>query len=146
MSETHTKKVFIDANVLLDLYDDTRITHQASLESITVLAGRYNVELYTSCDIITTLYYVLSKANKARALEMVVDISELCDIVEFSNKEVVESCTLMNAEKTAYKDLEDTIQFVLAKKAQCELILSNDKGFVSPTITLMNTKEYASSL
>ena len=31
-----------------------------------------------------------------------------------------------------FKDLEDTLQYVLAKKEGCELILSNDKNFYSP--------------
>jgi predicted nucleic acid-binding protein len=88
---------------------------------------------------------VLSKSNKARALEMIQDISELCEIVEFSNKEVIESCELMVSDKPRYKDLEDTIQLVLAQKAQCQLILSNDKGFVSPEIELMTTKQFVSS-
>lgn len=145
MSEDTVNRVFVDANVLLDLHDDSRISHADSLKAITSLAEGYYVELYTSCDIITTLYYVLSKSNKARALEMIQDISELCEIVEFSNKEVIESCELMVSDKPRYKDLEDTIQLVLAQKAQCQLILSNDKGFVSPEIELMTTKQFVSS-
>ena len=146
MSEDHTLSVFIDANVLLDIYDETRVFHTDSLKSITALAERYDVVLFTSCDIITTLYYVLAKNNKAHALEMILDISELCDIVEFSNKEVLKSCEMMMLENSPYKDLEDTIQFVLAQKARCKLILSNDKKFVSPTVELLTTKKYASKL
>jgi hypothetical protein len=41
-----------------------------------------------------------------------------------------------------FKDLEDTIQFVMAKKVGCNLILSNDKGFVSEGIDLMENGEF----
>jgi len=45
---------------------------------------------------------------------------------------------------TKHKDLEDTIQYVMAKKAGCDLILSNDRGFVSPDIALMSTEKFLS--
>jgi len=38
-----------------------------------------------------------------------------------------------------FKDLEDTIQFIMAKKVGCDLILSNDKGFVSEGVNLMES-------
>ena len=69
------------------------------------------------------------------------NINELCTIVEFSNSEVTKSCNLMKENKV-FKDLEDTIQYVIAKKAKCDLILSNDNKFVSTDIKLLNTKEF----
>jgi len=44
-----------------------------------------------------------------------------------------------------FKDLEDTIQFVMAKKVGCDLILSNDGGFVSEGIDLMGSREFIKS-
>ncbi len=41
-----------------------------------------------------------------------------------------------------YKDLEDTLQYLLAKKQKCEIILSNDKNFVSKDIEILDTKEF----
>ncbi len=136
------QRVFLDANILVDIYDDTRIFHHDSLKAVTSLASYYDVELFTRCDIITTLYYVLSKSDKTQALNTIMDITELCTVVEFSNKEVAESCRLMAEESKTYKDLEDTIQLVLAQKAQCDLILSNDKHFISSEITLLSSKKY----
>lgn len=135
-------KVFLDANILLDIHDDTRPFHQASLKAISQLAEKADVVLFTSCDIVTTLYYVLSKKDKALALNTIMDISELCDVVEFSNKEVLESCHLMQQVSDKFSDLEDTIQYVLAKKAECDLILSNDKRFISPDIELLSSEVF----
>ena len=41
-----------------------------------------------------------------------------------------------------FKDLEDTLQYVLAKENECDLILSNDNSFYSPDIKIISTKEF----
>ncbi len=135
------KKVFLDANVIADIYDDTRVFHTQSKESITHLAKNSEIELFTSCDLITTLYYILSKNSKQKALNAIEQINELCTIVEFSNPEVSQSCKLM-LNDSKYIDLEDTIQYVMAKKIDADLILSNDKKFVSKDIKLLNTSDF----
>jgi predicted nucleic acid-binding protein len=65
----------------------------------------------------------------------------MCSVIEFANQEIEESCRLMKSDKN-FKDLEDTIQYVMAKKVGCDLILSNDKGFVSDEIELMGSWEF----
>ena len=137
------KKVFLDANVILDTYDENRPFHKESSKAIITLLEQKNVNIFTSCDIITTLYYVLSKKGKTEALDSILDVNELCTVIEFANKEIEESCQLMKQNKN-YKDLEDTIQYVMAKKSNCDLILSNDKGFVSEDVVLMSSTEFIS--
>ena len=66
-------------------------------------------------------------------------------IIEFGNREIEESCRLMKSNKN-FTDLEDTIQYIMAKKASCDLILSNDKGFVSDGVTLMSSVEFLENL
>jgi len=133
--------VFLDANVIADIYDTTRPFHQQSDRAISLLAQDKNVQLYTSCDIITTLYYIFSKHNRAKALDAIIQINELCTVVEFGNHEVEKSCLLMKKNKS-FKDLEDTIQYIMAQKVGCDLILSNDKGFISEDILLMTSEAF----
>jgi len=135
------KRVFLDANIILDMYDDKRPFHVESSEAISRLLQEKDVEIFTSCDIITTLYYVLSKKGKMDALDSILDVNELCSVIEFGNQEIEESCRLMKKNKN-FTDLEDTIQYIMAKKASCDLILSNDKGFVSEEILLMNSGKF----
>ena len=135
------KRVFLDANIILDIYDENRAFHKESSKVISMLIQQTNIELFTSCDIITTLYYILSKKGKIDALDSILDVNELCSVVEFANLEIEESCSLMKKNKK-FTDLEDTIQYVIAKKASCDLILSNDKKFVSNGIMLMNSTEF----
>jgi predicted nucleic acid-binding protein len=138
------KRVFLDANVILDMYDETRPFHKESSKAIFTLLQQKEVELFTSCDIITTLYYVLSKQNKKKVLESILDVNELCTVIEFANQEIEQSCALMQT-NSHFKDLEDTIQYVMAKKVDCDLILSNDNGFISEDIVLMHAKTFTSS-
>lgn len=138
------RKVFLDANVILDMYDENRPFHKESSKAILTLLEQKDVDLFTSCDIITTLYYLLSKKGKEEALDSILDVNEMCLVIEFANREIEESCQLMKKNKN-FKDLEDTIQFVMAKKAGCDLILSNDKGFVSEGIVLMRSGEFIQS-
>ena len=41
-----------------------------------------------------------------------------------------------------FKDLEDTLQYVLAKEMDCDLILTNDRDFYSPDIKIKSTIEW----
>jgi predicted nucleic acid-binding protein len=53
--------------------------------------------------------------KKSQALSSIEHINQFCNIIEFSNKEVNQTCKLMRENKK-YKDLEDTIQYILAQK------------------------------
>ena len=132
-------KVFVDANIILDRYDLDRPSHKYSLLVYEHLIK--SAKIFTSCDLITTIYYVNSKQDKHQALLNIQAISKTLKIIEFSNKEVEQTCNLM-LEDTDYKDLEDTIQYIMAKKFECDLIISNDKNFISKDIELMTSKQF----
>jgi len=134
------KNIFIDANIFIDILNLERETHKESSAFYKyVIQNRY--KLFTSCDLITTLYYIDSKKNKEQALLNIQNINKTLKVIEFSSKEVEETCTLMLEDKE-YKDLEDTIQYVMAKKQKCDMIISNDKNFVSKDIKLMTSKKF----
>ena len=134
------KKVFVDANIIMDIFDDQRPSHLFSLK-----AYQYMLEskwmLFSSCDIITTVYYVDSKKNKRRTIEKIEDINKILKVIDFSNKEIAQTCKLMK-EDESYKDLEDTLQYVLAQKENCDMIISNDKRFASKEIELLSSEAF----
>ncbi len=134
------KKVFLDANVFIDINDEKRDPDKLALQIVYYLVSK-EIQVFTSCDLITTIYYILSKKDRIEALNQIDQLNQFCKIIEFSNFEVNQTCTLMK-ENPKYKDLEDTIQYILAKKVECDLIISNDKDFVSDEIELLNTKEF----
>jgi len=134
------KKVFLDANVFIDLFDEKRDLKKNAFHTLKYLTNN-DIEIYTSCDLITTIYYILSKTSKELALSNIEKTNLICRVIEFSNQEILETCTLIR-ENPKFKDLEDTIQYILAKKEGCDLIISNDKEFASETIELVSTKEF----
>ena len=134
------KRVFIDANIFIDTNDRNRSEYEKSLALLNYLTLN-KIEIYTSCDLITTIYYVLSKKSKQKALDNIEELNKICKVIEFSNKEVSQTCALMRENKK-FKDLEDTLQYVLAQKSGCEIILSNDNSFYAPDIELMNTTSF----
>lgn len=133
------KRVFFDANILVDIIDPERLNHKYSISLFYYLID-LKAELFTSCDIVTTIYYLASKKDKDLALEKIIYFNKLFKIIEFSNTELSSSCALMK--NNDYKDLEDTIQYVLAKKSNCDLIVSNDKNFVSTDILILSSQEF----
>ncbi len=133
-------KIFFDANIIADIFDSKRASHVFSLNTHAYIIDN-NIELFTSCDIITTVYYIESKHDKQNALDKVSNINQTLKIIEFSNKEVNQTCTLMR-EDNDYKDLEDTMQYILAQKVGCDLIISNDKNFISKDIDIMSSESF----
>ncbi len=134
------KRVFIDANIFIDSKDDSRDLEDKSSQVLMYLLQN-GVKIYTSCDLITTIYYILSKKDRLEALSYIEDINKICTIIEFSNAEVAQTCKLMR-ENPKFKDLEDTIQYILAKKQNCDLIISNDKNFASEDIKLLTPSKF----
>ena len=132
-------KVFLDANILLDVSNNERIFHKFSVATYNYLLR--NAQIFTSCDLITTIYYINSKYDKKQALLNIQAVSKTLKIIEFSNKEVEETCNLM-LEDDDYKDLEDTIQYIMAKKHNCDLIISNDKNFVAKDLKILSSEEF----
>ena len=138
------KKVFFDANIILDVFDPQRPSSKESLETyIYILENK--IELFTSCDIITTIYYVYAKKNKTDVLNKIEDTNKTLTVIDFSNKEIAQTCQLMR-ENPHFKDLEDTIQYILAKKEGCEAIISNDKNFYSEDIPVMSSKAFVNTI
>ncbi len=135
------KKIFLDANILLDIFSSNRLQHINSMKSYEYILSQGDIQLYTSCDIITTLYYVGVKTDKDLILDKIDSINKILKVIEFSNKEIAQTCSLMKTEKS-YKDLEDTIQYILAKKENCNLIISNDENFYASDIKVISSKEF----
>lgn len=138
------KKIFIDANIILDLFNTSRPSHQFSV-TLYRYALSSDIQMGTSCDLITTIYYIDAKTDKVTALSHIEEINKTIHVIDFSNREIAQTCQLMR-ENPNYKDLEDTIQYILAKKEGCELIISNDKGFYSEDIPVISSKAFIESM
>jgi len=133
-------RIFFDANVILDRFDLQRPYYKYS-KIVYEYCLLSKFDLYTSCDLITTIYYINAKNDKVNSLNNIQNLIKTLKVIDFSNQEVEQTCELMLKDND-YKDLEDTLQYIMAQKESCELIISNDKVFVSKDIEVLTSKEF----
>lgn len=133
-------KIFLDANILIDISDSSRPFSEDSSKLFNyLLDNTLHYQLFTSCDLLTTIYYILKrKLNKETVLEKIKLMNKIIKVIEFGNSEIDEAIYLMEKNKE-FTDLEDTIQFVMARKERCDYIITNDKGFYSHEVPLLSS-------
>ena len=133
-------KIFFDANILIDISDNTRPSYKESKALLDYFMD--NIEqytFYTSCDLMTTVYYILrKKLTKEETLSQIKLMNGLINVIEFGNKEITEAIELMERNEK-YSDLEDTIQYVMARKEKCDYIITNDKAFASGDVPVLSS-------
>lgn len=134
-------KVFFDANIINDIYDSKRAMAKASYQCLKqCLEQGYDV--VTSCDIVTNVYYITAKyTDKLNALDALEDIEAIFTILPFDNALLKDAVALMKKD-ASYADLEDTIQYLMAQQSGCEMIITNDKSFVSKDVKLYSAQEF----
>ena len=135
------KKVFFDANIFNDIFDASRSTHAVSKQAFT-LALEHTMRLSTSCDIATNIYYITAKyTTRENALKALESVKKMAMIIPFGEKELSKTISLMRKDSD-YKDFEDAIQYMLALNEKCDVIVTNDKRFVSKEVLCMTSKEF----
>lgn len=140
-----TQRVFVDANIINDIYDAERPCHKHSFQCLEYFLEQ-DMTLVTSCDIVTTVYYITAKSqDAAQALDALAEVNDIFEIVPFDNALLSQAIVLMQEDKD-YKDLEDTLQFVMAKQVGCDLILTNDKRFVAKGMQLFSSVGFLASI
>jgi len=135
-------KLFLDANILVDIVDNSRVfSKEGALLFEMLIDLSDNFALYTSCDLLTTVYYLTKKPlAKVNALQQIKIFNQTINVIAFSNDEIDEAISLME-KNIKYSDLEDTIQYVMARKEKCDYIITNDKKFASGDVPMLSSKE-----
>jgi predicted nucleic acid-binding protein len=133
--------LWLDTNILLDLYDDTRSAFQP-----TSIYVRNSVEskatLYVNSDTISTMFYILRSRKKVtfhEALTAVEQAIQMCTLVEINTTDSLLAVALCKDDTLPFCDYEDTLQYVCAQKVEATMIVTNDKGFISPDIPIQKT-------
>jgi len=135
------KNIFFDANIFNDIFDDSRLTHAISKEAFSKAMHR-KMKLYTSCDIATNIYYITAKyTSKENALDALEYVKNIAEIIPFGEKELSQTIEFMRNDPD-YKDFEDSIQYILALNTKCDVIVTNDKHFVSKGIECLSSEAF----
>ena len=120
-------KLFIDTNIILDLLDDKRVSHNSSKKLIqTCLLDETTMAI--SDDILTTVYYLAQKmVERKNLLEFIRFLNENFTLLNF-DKYIIDEAIEICLENGTY-DFEDTLQAVCAKTNSYKNIVTNDKKF-----------------
>lgn len=133
------KKVFFDANIILDMIDSDR-GNVESVRQLVYNALMKDIVLYTSCDILSNVYYVArKKLEKSILIEEMLRILEIFDIVTI-DKPLAKNALLENKINLP-SDFEDLLQSQCAMVSECDLIVTNDKKFVKGKVKHLSLEE-----
>ncbi len=136
-------KIYVDTNIVIDLCDSARSLHEKSFTFITSLTLQKSTEIFLNSDTLATLFYILSNRstlNTEEVLEKMQFVHEIFTLVPVESEDVETALNLCTDGSVSYRDYEDTMQYVCAKKVSADVIVTNDKGFVSLDIDLVGTK------
>jgi len=131
--------IYLDTNIFIDILDNTRPFAKKTISMVRTFL-KEGEELYINSDTVTNAFYVLNKQKRYTENELLLFMQKmvfLASIVSIEQEDVMNALQLCAAESTQFKDYEDAIQYVCAKKCHADMIMSNDKTFVSPDIKIV---------
>lgn len=136
------KNIFIDANVLLDLFEDKRPFHHDSTYVMSQLFSNYECELFISSDMISNIFYILKNHYKygfGNTLDVIDKISKAYTVHGVSSDDI--SLSIDICKQHIFKDYEDALQYICAINEDCTLIVTNNpKDFKNSSIEVKTTK------
>ena len=130
-------KVFLDANVFLDLFLD-RGRFADAAEIILGWCEEGKIEGYTSAINIANIYYLVNQQKtKAETKKIVRKILEFLSVPATSRKD------LLLAIESDFSDFEDAIQYYSALKVSAQVIITrNESDYKLSEIKIMNSNEF----
>jgi len=134
--------IYVDTNILIDMCDNTRAMHENSFARITEYMEQEACELFINSDTLANVFYILSNRSTldtSEVLEKMYFVSEIFTLVQIASDDVLMALDLCSDSAKPYKDYEDALQYICAKKIEAELIVTNDKRFVSLDIEICST-------
>ena len=135
--------IYIDTNIVIDISDAARPLHKNSLLFVRS-ALEQNKQLYINSDSLSNLFYILSnrtQLDKSMVLEKMRYVMTIFTLVVIEMKDAADAVGLCEDPNAAHRDYEDALQYICAKKINAEMIVTNDKGFISPDIDLLTTQQ-----
>jgi predicted nucleic acid-binding protein len=141
------KRIYIDTNVIIDLFDKKRPFHKHSLEVIKNLFANEEIEVFINTDTISNLFYILrsyiklSFDDSIEKLEYVKDSFSVVCSEPIDIDSAIEIC-----KEHIFNDYEDAMQYICALKAKCSLIITNNpKDFRNASIDVITSKKFNKS-
>lgn len=130
-------RIFLDTNVILDIYFDDRTGKEAALKILEIGNQRLRSRTYVSALTVANAHYVLRKSQgKEKAKQCIQEIFETNKISHMSDYAVY-SALLSDC-----PDFEDALQIAAAEADACDVIITHDKRhFQGHTVLPIYTPE-----
>jgi len=124
-------KVLIDTNIFLDLL----LKRNFYKEALKILN---NLDKYEAIIVDITLLNIdyIAKRQIKDIREFLNLINNTCQIKGGENEDLQKALDIEN------NDLEDNLQYIIAKKYNCDCIITNDKGFQFNNIEILTSKQF----
>lgn len=137
-------KIFLDTNVILDLYIPGREGKAAAraLLDLKESAGD-DIRLYISFLSVADIAYVLRKHfGKERLKELIRELLHFCDVLPMSDS------SIYDALESPCPDFEDALQISCAEMKECDFLLSSNlRHFQGNTwITVLSAEQFIKAL
>lgn len=126
-------KIFIDTNIFLDL-----ILKREDFDKALLLLNAVEKKLFDGviADItILNIDYVAKKQVK-NIRDFLFLVNKNFQVVGSANEQIAKALLLKN------DDLEDNLQYTLAKENHCEAIVTNDKSFYTKSVEKLSSKAF----
>ena len=132
-------KIFIDANIVIDLLDKPNYDHEMAVEVVRLIRLN-NKSIYVSPTTFAITFYIFSKRNKAAK-----DVKNI--LTDFFKNFIftTEDATVMDKVFTShFIDLEDALQYYSAMGSGVNLIITkNKKDFIQTgNIAILHPAEF----
>ena len=137
-------KLFLDTNVILDLYIPGREGKEAARTLLDLRdASEDSIRLYLSFLSVANIAYVLRKHfDKVRMKEIIRELFHFCDVLPMSD------ISILDALDSPCPDFEDSLQFSCAEMKECDFLLtSNLRHFQGSTwMTVLTPAQFLEKL
>ena len=136
------KKVFIDANIAIDLMCE-RTPWFGDALSLFSLADKGDIELYCSSLTLATAAYIM-ETRKMSSDDIKETIAHFCQVCLTT---CVDSNVVQQAIRSSFDDFEDALQYFSAKTIDANIIITrNLRDFAASDIPVMTAEDYLASL
>ncbi|WP_315098302.1 PIN domain-containing protein [Capnocytophaga sputigena] len=131
------KRIFVDANVLVDLLTERRGFYDDAKKLFNLCKERKITPYISSVSIAIINYLLLKIYNEKKAREELEKIYRLTEILPF-HKRIISLAHYSN-----FKDLEDGFQYFTAKESNINVIITrNQKDFQVNDISIITPKQF----
>jgi len=125
-------KIFLDANICLDLLDSKRPTSKTSIEWYMKNKDNEELAFYFSSDFITTFYYILTQNRKYNPQDVIKAIDAIS--LEITPFYLSHSDFLLAKEsflEGVFDDFEDLLILQSAVRVGSDRFITNDKALLN---------------